>query len=255
MNDIPVQAITFDLWDTIIRNDSDEPHRALRGLQPKRPTRIEAISRALGGGDGADFETVAAAFDVVNEQFTQAWLNEHVTWTMADRLERILELLRRSMSASSQAELVSKLEGVEVHVPSEPIDGIAAVLEALAAKVPLIVISDTGMTPGWGLRAILEHWDLARHFSGFVFSDEIGRCKPNRAVFEAAAAMAGQDLNAMVHIGDRDRNDVKGAQAVGMRAVLFTAVRDADKSSTSADAVCESAEDLARLFEKIVTSA
>ena len=43
----------------------------------------------------------------------------------------------------------------------------------------------------------------------------------------------------MVHIGDRDHNDIKGPQALGMKAVLFTGARDNDKNSTSADAICD----------------
>ena len=53
-------------------------------------------------------------------------------------------------------------------------------------------------------------------------------------------AQLGVEVTEMVHVGDRDHNDVRGPQALGMKAVLFTAVRDADKDGTSADAVCDS---------------
>ena len=43
----------------------------------------------------------------------------------------------------------------------------------------------------------------------------------------------------MVHIGDRDSNDVKGPQALGMKAVLFTAKRAQDAAITTADAICD----------------
>ena len=66
--------------------------------------------------------------------------------------------------------------------------------------------------------------DLLQHFRGFAFSDEVGRSKPHRAMFDAAARELGVPLERMVHIGDRDHNDVKGPQALGMKAVLFTAV-------------------------------
>ena len=35
----------------------------------------------------------------------------------------------------------------------------------------------------------------------------------------------GVGLEEMVHIGDRDHNDVKGPQKLGMKAILFTATR------------------------------
>ena len=58
----------------------------------------------------------------------------------------------------------------------------------------------------------------------------------------------------MVHIGDRDHNDVKGAQAVGARAVLFTAARDKDKSDTTADAICENYAELPAIIARLDAS-
>ena len=55
----------------------------------------------------------------------------------------------------------------------------------------------------------------------------------------------------MVHIGDRDHNDVKGPQALGMKAVLFTASRDSDKDKTSADAICASYRDLPATVDRL----
>ena len=46
-----VKAITFDLWDTVIRDDSDEAKRAARGLPSKREARREALPCALRVGD------------------------------------------------------------------------------------------------------------------------------------------------------------------------------------------------------------
>jgi putative hydrolase of the HAD superfamily len=57
-------------------------------------------------------------------------------------------------------------------------------------------------------------------------------------MFEAAASQLGVAMAEMVHIGDRDHNDVKGPQELGMKAVLFIATRAHDKDRTSADAIC-----------------
>jgi FMN phosphatase YigB (HAD superfamily) len=55
----------------------------------------------------------------------------------------------------------------------------------------------------------------------------------------------------VVHIGDRDHNDIKGAQSMGMKAILFTATRDVDKDHTTADAICDSYASLAQTIEKM----
>ena len=53
----------------------------------------------------------------------------------------------------------------------------------------------------------------------------------------------------MNHIGDRDHNDIKGPQALGMKAVLFVATRAHDKDRTSADAICASHAELPAVID------
>jgi len=57
-------------------------------------------------------------------------------------------------------------------------------------------------------------------------------------MFEKAAELAGCRIEEIVHIGDREQNDIAGAQRAGARAILVTAAVDRGSSSTSADAVC-----------------
>jgi FMN phosphatase YigB (HAD superfamily) len=124
-------------------------------------------------------------------------------------------------------------------------------LANLANRYKLCVISDAIVTPGSGLRALLRLHDLERYFSGFAFSDEVGRSKPHRAMFDSAAEQLGVSVDEMVHVGDRDHNDVKGPQALGMKAVLFTATRDRDKNNTTADAICARHADLPDIIDRL----
>ncbi|MFP6743249.1 MAG: HAD family hydrolase, partial [Alphaproteobacteria bacterium] len=98
-------------------------------------------------------------------------------------------------------------------------------------------------------RGMLRRHGLEDYFEGFVFSDEIECSKPDPRMFHSAAEQLGVDLTAMVHIGDRDHNDVKGPQALGMKAVLFTAVRAHDEKTTSADAICRHHDDLPGIID------
>jgi len=56
----------------------------------------------------------------------------------------------------------------------------------------------------------------------------------------------------MVHVGDRDHNDIKGAQALGMKAILFTGTRDKDKAITTADAICVHHRELPGIVRSLV---
>jgi putative hydrolase of the HAD superfamily len=70
-------------------------------------------------------------------------------------------------------------------------------------------------------------------------------------MFESAARQMGVAMEEMVHIGDRDHNDVKGPQKLGMKAVLFVATRAADKDKTTADAICTHHGELAAIIDRL----
>ena len=42
-----IKGITFDLWDTMVRDDSDEPKRAAQGLRSKKAERRHLVWQAL----------------------------------------------------------------------------------------------------------------------------------------------------------------------------------------------------------------
>jgi putative hydrolase of the HAD superfamily len=54
-----------------------------------------------------------------------------------------------------------------------------------------------------------------------TISCEIGVEKPDPRIFQAALHAAGVPVKQAVHVGDSDTADVRGAEAVGMTAVLL----------------------------------
>ncbi len=239
-----IKAVTFDLWDTMIHDDSDEAARKTQGLRSKRAQRRHLLWEALNAIDPIEAERVTLAYDVADAAFNRVWHDQFITWAIAERLQVALEGLGRELPEETFAEVVAAHETMEVDIPPDTVDGIAEALAELAQRYKLCVVSDTIVTPGTGLRDLLEVHGLKQHFSGFAFSDEVGHSKPHRAMFDAAASQLGVAMEEMVHIGDRDHNDVKGSQALGMKAVLFIATRAHDKDRTSADAICASHAEL-----------
>ncbi len=246
-----IKAVTFDLWDTLVADDSDEPKRKARGLRSKREERRYQVWRALDDADAIDPAIVSLAYDVAEAGFNMVWKEQHINWTVAQRLRVVLGGLGRSLPDDVFQRLVADHGRMEVDIPPDPIDGVGAALERLSGRYKLAVVSDAIVTPGTGLRAILEGHGLARYFSGFAFSDEVGHSKPHRSMFESAAAQLGVGLDEIVHIGDRDHNDVKGPHALGAKAILFVATRDVDKDATTADAVCESYRELPAIIDRL----
>ena len=80
----------------------------------------------------------------------------------------------------------------------------------------LVVVSNWDCSlPDWlgptGLLDLVE---------GVVTSAEAGAAKPDPAVFRKALELAGVDRAGAVHVGDSIDNDVAGARALGIRAIL-----------------------------------
>ena len=240
-----VKAITFDLWDTVIRDDSDEAKRVARGLPSKREAR-RALSHALFKQQtGVEKDTFDLVYDTMESAFNHVWHEQHVTWMVDERLKVLEGAFRCRLPEDKRDVLIRRLEEMEVEVPPDPVEGIGEAIAELAARFPLAVVSDAIYSPGRCLRQWLEMQGLLGYFRAFAFSDEIGHSKPHRSMFGHVAAGLGVAVDEMLHIGDRDHNDIKGPQALGMKAVLFTASRDRDRDATTADAVCERASDLA----------
>lgn len=81
---------------------------------------------------------------------------------------------------------------------------------------PLVVASNWDCSlPDWlGPTGLLELVD------GVVTSADAGAAKPDPAVFRRALDLAGVDGGGAVHVGDSLDNDVAGARALGIRAIL-----------------------------------
>lgn len=231
-----IEAITFDLWDTVIRDDSDEAVRAAKGLRTKLEERIFLIWQALNCENDTALLHVEQAYTAVDDEFRQVWHDQFITWSVSERVERILKELNRTLPEHRFEKLTDALEYMEIEIPPVPVEGIGKALEKTASVYPLAVVSDAIFTPGRYLMTWLDKHDLLQYFSGFAFSDEVGRSKPHKDIFRCAAERLGTKLENMVHIGDREHNDINGAHAAGMKAVLFYGARDADCAGTAADA-------------------
>ena len=248
-----IKAITFDLWDTLVIDDSDEAKRAEQGLRSKFDERRHLLWEALNLAEPIELEAVRLAYNVGDAAFNKVWKEQHITWPIAKRLRLILNELGRELPGETFNAVVRAHEEMEVDIPPDAMPDAVPVLERLARRYKLCIVSDAIVSPGGCLRRLLENHGLAKFFSGFAFSDEVGHSKPHRSMFESAAGQLGVEIGEMLHIGDRDHNDVKGPQQLGMKAILFTASRDVDKASTTAEAICESFDELEEAIDRLNT--
>jgi putative hydrolase of the HAD superfamily len=114
----------------------------------------------------------------------------------------------------------------------------AAMLEALAFRTFPDVLPALRELRGRGLRlVVVSNWDcslpewldragIGELVDGSASSAVVGEAKPAPAVFEAGLRLAGCDAAEALFVGDSVDNDVLGARAAGLRAVLVQRAGD-----------------------------
>jgi HAD superfamily hydrolase (TIGR01549 family) len=136
------------------------------------------------------------------------------------RDERSLAELRDRCAA-----IVSEKLGFEVSVDElvEAIrfsvypDVIPALDDLGSGGVKLIAVSNWD----YALPRVLERCGLGERLDGTVTSAAAGARKPDPAIFAAALELAGCEPDEALHVGDTPEEDVAGARAAGIRALLL----------------------------------
>lgn len=193
------QALLIDALGTLLR------------LDPVPPRLREALARR-----GVD----------VSEEDAERAFRAEVAYYLRHHFEgrdpvSLAELRRRC------AEVMSDALGTEVPVGAmleaihfSRFDDARPALEEIRATRPalkVVVVSNWDSSLG----EALERAGLAQLVDHVVTSADAGAAKPHPAVFRAALEAAGTQPERAVHVGDSVENDVEGARALGIRAVLL----------------------------------
>ena len=214
-----LEAVTFDVTGTLIHC-------------PRMP-QIYSDVLARHGID-LDADDIAREFRVVwaeldcrvpsgVDRFTRHPEGARGWWRRL--LERLCELLDAPRPSQFAA---AELYGVFSH--SEAWETYPEVGEALkkarASGLRLGVVSN------WDERLppLLGEMGLADLFETMVHSSALGVAKPHPDIFRAALRELGAAPENAAHVGDRQREDVEGAGAVGMRTVLLARRRPSERA-------------------------
>jgi putative hydrolase of the HAD superfamily len=103
----------------------------------------------------------------------------------------------------------------------EPVPGAVEAIHSLAERdLHVGVISDVDDEEG---KWMLERFGVSDRFDSITTSEEVGRTKPDPAMFETALSKAGVAPERSLMIGDRYDHDVRGASEAGLHGVAFGA--------------------------------
>jgi HAD superfamily hydrolase (TIGR01549 family) len=246
------KIITFDLWDTLYIDDSDEPKRKSAGLPTKAVARRDLVEVTLKkAGHKIERSVIDAAYNVADMAFKHTWYSDQITWSVTQRLNVLLNGLGIELTQDVFASLIEAHETMELKIQPELIDGVPEALASLAKNYQLAIISDTVFSPGRILRLLLEEHNILQYFSAFAFSDEVGRSKPHQRVFDHIAKTLNESCESIVHIGDREEKDIAGVHAVGGRGIMCTAAIDRGTGPTRAEATLSHYVDLAGIMAEL----
>ena len=229
-------ALSLDYWDTLFDG----------GTLPERlERRQEALRRMLRnlGCDLPDHE-FSVLYRASAAEADRWWREEHRGYTADERIRWILGQLNvtRPSDCEHVAAAVRAVDETLIEFPPPLLEGAREMLDSLAPRFPLAILSDTGFASSAAQDALLAREGLHEHFSARIYSMNVGHAKPRREMFEACATALGRAPETIIHIGDNERTDVRGALDAGFRAIRLDVVRDGGPSA---------AELVARSFEEL----
>jgi len=232
----PIEAVTFDFWNTLIAEGAGGDHRE------------ERWGRALkNAGYDVDQATIERAMTDLWSWFNGEWAGNRVVGPDVI-VAQAVTLLEVEPTPDLVAEMIAALEdGWDPAVMTTAPD-IGETLEALrSGGLRIGIICDVGLTPSSTLRRYLDHHGFLSLFDGWSFSDEVGVYKPDPAIYIHARESLGAD-GPMAHVGDLRRTDVAGALAMGWTAIRYAGFYDDQSDRPEADHVITSHAELPALL-------
>jgi putative hydrolase of the HAD superfamily len=213
-----IDALTIDFWATIGQDDQ---------MTERRKLRRDLVKRwfARHGVEMSDSEV----YDLLQrfaKVWREAWLERQYTPNARDAADWLAAAVKIQPSEEDCDLMAQKIDDTLRSFPPVPVDGAIEAIKELGEHFPLALICDTGLSGGRNIEWLLEEWGIRDLFKTLVFSDAVGVSKPHPKMFDTASEALGVPRQRLVHIGDREDTDVKGAKSFGMAAIRFEGARN-----------------------------
>ncbi|MGA2013492.1 MAG: HAD-IA family hydrolase [Solirubrobacteraceae bacterium] len=213
-----IRALLIDALGTLV------------ALAPPAPVLASVLASRFGVTVSPREAADALAAEIA---FYRAHMDEgRDTISLAALRARCAEVLRAALPASDRLRGVATAQLTSALLDSLRFAPFADARDALVAArgrgARVVVVSNWDVS----LIEVLERIGLAPLVDGVVTSAAVGARKPAAAIFEHALAIAGARPAGALHVGDSLAEDIAGARACGVEAILLR--RDAGPAAAGA---------------------
>lgn len=243
-----IEAVLFDYGHTLV--DFGRTEEALLAAYEAIRARIEAALYMEAPEVGHLIDRVAREVDRrVGDSYAARRMEE------LDLVQTFDEVLSATLGLTVPADVVRHIVALDHSAYSKTITVSADTLATLRSLrdrgLRLGIVSNVTLLPGL-MRADLEALGILPLLDGTTFSSEVGTRKPDPAIFADALEKVGAEPAACVFVGDRLIDDVGGAKAAGMRAVLTREFRQEEPGhDLRPDAVIERLTELPSTLDEL----
>jgi len=236
---LPLKAITFDLWQTLIWDSKElEEYRRLRRLinfqrfaSKIRPDHLHKDAM-ITLNSKLDKGQVRQAMEEMASQL-QIMHQNGLDVSPVNRGKMLFDIIGLKFKPDVSKEIYEKAgrilseSGYTTGFPN--INPEAKPTMNLFKKsfpgIKIALVSNAARSAKTYER-ILKALGIGHYFDHLIISCEVGYLKPRREIFEEALSLLSVNPRETLHIGDLFQADVIGATSCGMNACLYTGLWD-----------------------------
>ncbi len=245
MSDL-LRAVLFDYGHTLINFQRPEA-ALLRAYQGIHQRLRERLGRPVPSADDLVVGVSHAVDDEIKRDYESGRLEELEIAQVYDAcLRRLgLDLTPQLIEEIMEEEQEAWRAGAEVGP-----DAVPTLRRIRDAGLRVGLVSNVAFLPRL-MRAQIEALGLLSYFDALTFSSEVGFRKPHPAIFTDALRRLAVPAAGVLFVGDRVKDDIQGARALGMRTVLLREWRQEEDPDGSADFAIERLGELWPLVDQL----
>ncbi len=210
MNQKKISAVSFDLWETLIKDSS-------RMAEKRSEYRINEIYEILSKiNSNITLENIKNSLNYIRERCTQDH-NKELDINFDERVIQLIEKISNkekiNLTKNIPISIGKIIDEAFLKFPPEIIHGAEEVIKNIYKKgYKICLISNTGFTSPKTYKIYLEKIGLLKYFQFILLSNELEMAKPSKNIFEIAVKKLSVPAQEILHIGDNYTADILGSK-------------------------------------------